>query len=185
MSLSAFTRLFGGACDVLPWLLRLVCTLASHPSLSPAPSPSAPTPNAGDDVPQGSGEEQLWALRAPRFWPSVALLFAITAALTLQRVALGSSGQGSVLAGRTGTCTSPGPWRAPGQVPHNHTSCGDSTLTFKLSLMGFCWGFGFDLFLAAATTKNSNDIFSFGHPRSLKKSKSIPEKQDSGGLLFP
>lgn len=179
MSLSAFTRLFGGACDVPPWLLRLVCTPASHPSLPPAPSPSAPTPNAGADMPQGSGEEQLWALREPRFWPSVALLFAITAALTLQRVALGSGGQGSVLAGRTGTCTS------PGQVPHNNTSCGDSKLTFKLSLMGFSWGFGFDLFLAAATTKNSNDIFSFGHPRSLKKSKNIPEKQDSGGLLFP
>lgn len=94
MSFSACTRLFGGACDVPPRLLCLVCTVTSRPSLPPAPSPSAPTPNAGADVPWGSGEEQLRALRAPRFWTSVALLFAITAALTLRWVALGSVGKG-------------------------------------------------------------------------------------------
>ena len=39
MSFSAYTRLFGGTCDMPPWLLWLICTVERLPSPHPAPSP--------------------------------------------------------------------------------------------------------------------------------------------------
>lgn len=118
MSFFAYTRLFGGTCDVPPWLLRLICTIASLPSLPQLPLPVLISfPNARADVNPGAVAATGPVGHQDFLLSYFVICYHCCSSLVMDDAQLWwAPGQGSMPAEGRGSYASPDLCQAPGQV---------------------------------------------------------------------